>query len=67
MPDLPLGCDGRSSNSRPGARPATPFTTAGDTMNIYDWITIARAVGDLLYLVAAIITLVVAFGSRGRR
>jgi hypothetical protein len=36
-------------------------------MNTYDWITIARAGGDLLTFVAAIITLITAFHLRRHR
>ena len=38
--------------------------TAGDTMNVHDWITIARAVGDLFYLAAAILALMAALTDR---
>jgi hypothetical protein len=36
-------------------------------MNLHDWITIAHAVGDLLYLVAAIITLITILANRRQR
>lgn len=58
-----------SSTSTPGAQPATPLKTPthGSATIMNDWTILAHVLGDLIYLAAAIITLLTALAHRDDR